>query len=182
MITVVFYHGRETYDGCRDLHSMLNLDQDSERYREWISNYSLNLVTLPEIREERLHTGLRELVGVMKRSADKQELRKYCEENKDRFLKLDEETIDVMAVMINQENLVDFKREEGGIDMCKALEDIRQEGMEEGIKEGMAQGIGMLIETCQDFGAEREATVSRVAEKCGLEKKEAEALVEKYWR
>ena len=80
-------------------------------------------------------TGLKQLFGVMKRSEDKKALREYIEENADEFSHLDEETFDVMSVMVNQKYLVKYKEscksERGEMDMCKAIEDIREEGREE---------------------------------------------------
>ena len=57
---------------------------------------------------------------------------------------LDEETFDVMSVMVNQKDLVKYKEscktEEGEIDMCRAIEGIREEGRAEGESK-----LGLLI-------------------------------------
>ena len=77
VVTVVFYHGAEEYDGCRTMHDMLNFEKKSEIFRRYIPDYHMNLVTLNDLREEDFHTGLREFIGFLKRSQNKEELQKY---------------------------------------------------------------------------------------------------------
>lgn len=85
--TVVFYHGLEEYDGCLDLQ------------------------------EDRFRTGLRELIGVMKRSKNRDALCRYCEENEARFRELDEDTVEAIGVMINYPNLNGYRNERGEMNM-----------------------------------------------------------------
>ena len=78
VITIVFYHGTEEYDGCRTLHNMLSLGRENEIFRQYISNYHINLIALKELDEENFQTGVRELVGILKRHKSKEALQKYC--------------------------------------------------------------------------------------------------------
>ena len=59
--------------------------------------------------------------------------------------------------------------------MCKALEDLYQDGIECGIEQG-------AVEVYQEVGFSKEETIERVQKKfsCAVEK--AEAVVEKYWK
>ena len=145
VITTTFYHGLEEYDGCRDLHGMLKLEKEHEDYLDLIPNYPLNLITLKDIQKGNLKTGLREVVGVMKRSRNKDELLKYYQENQERFHQLDDETIDTIGVLINQKDLIKYRDENGGVNMCKAFEDVKNEGMDLAIniirlfKQGMSE-------------------------------------------
>jgi hypothetical protein len=146
VITTVFYHGEAEYDGCRDLHGMLHWTKEQEKYKSFVANYPLRLVTLKEIQEECFRTGLRELVGVMKRSGDREKLLQYWEENRERFDGLDDETIETMGILIHQPDLKNYRKEKGGLDMCKAFEDVKQEGKREGKLEGKADDIQLLLE------------------------------------
>ena len=74
--------------------------------------------------------------------------------------------------------------------MCKALEDLYNDGIECGIEQGIEQGIkcGMelgivrgMIETLKDLGIEKNHVIVRVMEKFGITQEEAENNVEKYW-
>lgn len=123
------------------------------KYKHMISNCHMNLITLQDIDETKLTTGLRELIGVMKRSGNKEALYAYCKENEERFFRLDEETIDTIQVMLNQENILKYKEKKGGIDMCKAFDDMRTEGKIEGQASAVVvllERLGMLSETLRN--------------------------------
>lgn len=61
----------------------------------------------------------------------------------------------------------------GGMDMCKALEDLYAEGIE--------QGVQALIEMCKEFGCSQEDTRKRLLEKILITEECAEIYMEKYW-
>ena len=48
--------------------------------------------------------------------------------------------------------------------------------------QGKQQGIRALIETCRDFGASREETLSKVAEKFSLSSADAEKHMREFWK
>lgn len=144
VMTVVFYHGMQPYDGCKDLHGMIHWNQENRKYQPFVENYRMNLLTLKDIREENFHTGLRELIGTMKCSGDKKALLDYCIENEERLKDLDEETYDTICVMIGRKELLSRKRDvensKGGFNMCKAIEDIKKEELQKGRREGLKKG------------------------------------------
>ena len=78
-------------------------------FRKYTANYRINLVTLADLQEERFETGLREVIGMMKRGRDKDAMREYCRKNEERFRRLDEETYDVISVMIHHRKLEERK-------------------------------------------------------------------------
>jgi len=148
LITVALYCGNETYDGCNDLSDMLQLSQTEAEYREWINGYPLRIVVLQELPEEYFQTGLREVIGVLKRSTDKNALLEYYQNNIDRFAKLDDLAIETIGVMIGNTNLIAYKQKQGGLDMCKAFDDVRAEGKIEGIVEGEERYARLAKELC----------------------------------
>lgn len=133
MITVALYCGNEKYDGCNDLLDVLKSDQIDAEYRKWIVGYPLHIIILQNLNEECFQTGLRELIGVMKRSSDKNVLLEYYYENRERFAQLDDFTIETIGIMIGNKHLINFKQEQGGLDMCKAFDDAKEEGKMEGL-------------------------------------------------
>ena len=144
VITIVFYHGKKPYDGCRKLHDMLDLNQENEEFIKYVADYKMNLVTLQDMKEEVFRTGLREVTGIMKRSEDKEELISYCRRNEKRLRRLDSDAFDTVSVMINQKDLLKYKEEaadkKGEADMCKAIMEMVEEGKTEGKIEGIRQG------------------------------------------
>lgn len=70
-------------------------------------------------------------------------MKAYYLEHKERFRQLDDISINVMGVLIGKRTLKFFPQEEGGLDMCKAFEDEREEGRAEG-------KINALVELVKD--------------------------------
>lgn len=64
------------------------------------------------------------------------------------------------------------------VDMCKALEDLYNEGIERGMKLGVVKGV---VETLYDFGIEKDAAIQRVMQKFEISREQAEKAVESYW-
>ena len=91
---------------------------------------------------------------------------------------MDEETYQAIREFLHSERILkgQIKKEEGKetVDMCKALEDLYNDGIEQGIVRGM-------IERLRDRGRERNHAIVRVREKFGITQEEAENDVEKYW-
>ena len=136
VVTIVFYHGKNDYGGCKSLYDMLDFKGEGDIFKRYVADYQMNLVTLKDLDEEVFETGLRELVAVIKRSEDKEALWKYCQENKERISQLDEVTFDTISTMINQKDIIKFKseiKEERGYNMCKAIEDMMADSRNEGI-------------------------------------------------
>ena len=68
-------------------------------------------------------------------------------------------------------------RKEGTVNMCKALEDLYQSGVDS----GMEMGIQALVETCRELGHTREVTEKKVGEKFTVSREKVRECMEKYW-
>ena len=79
---------------------------------------------------------------------DKRRLLEYTKEQNEYFEKLDSETLQAMAVLLNTEKLFLQMNERKGAEgnMCQALEEYYQDGVQEGIEKGIEQGIEKGIE------------------------------------
>ena len=73
----------------------------------------------------------------IKYSQDKQKLQKLLDENS-QFHYLDRDTANLINVLTN--STLTFTEGNGGIDMCKAIMDIRADGVSEGRAEGVTAG------------------------------------------
>lgn len=176
-ITFVFYHGNKIYDGCTDLHDMLDLKGIGEEYRHLIPNYKMNLITLDDIDENQLHTGMREVIGAMKHSKNRDDFTSYMRANEERFERMDRETFDTISVMIGQEDLIQRRKEtgeEGVYDMCQAIEEMKEEVREE--------GIHALVKTCKKFRVPMKDIIAEIVEQYAIPISEATEKVEKYWQ
>lgn len=110
------------------------------------------------------------------------------------FRNVDEETYQVMREFLHSEKMLkeNVERMEGKetVDMCKALEELYNDGVEQGIEQGRKQGIeqgiecGMFrgtIEIMKEFGISMEEAIERISKKFAVTKEQAEKEVEKYW-
>lgn len=91
-------------------------------------------------------TGLRRLFELLPYAADKKAMMAYVRENPSHFDNLDEESCEMMAAFLGcsalgEEKRLAYRNQKGGYDMCTALEDLKQEGIEIGEKIGEKRGI-----------------------------------------
>jgi len=161
VITLTMFFGAEEWDGPRRLHDMLATQK--EEILEYVQDYRLNLITPAAMSEGefgKLRTSLREVLEYIKYSKDREKLREVVEQN-ERYrnlereaaavinavtrskLKLEEEKekIDMCkAIDDMRQECIEQGRAEARRDMCKAIDDMRQESLEQGLKQGRAEG------------------------------------------
>ena len=78
------------------------------------------------------------------------------------------------------------QNEDGGINMCGAVDQMIAEGMERGMERGLAQGtergIKNLIEVCQELGTSYDNVQFQVEMKYNLNQEEAGKYMKQYWK
>ena len=84
------------------------------------------------------------------------------------------------------ERLLELKEnvqnEDGGINMCGAVDQMIAEGMECGLAQGTERGIKNLIEVCQKLGNSYDNVQFQVEMKYNLSQKESERYMKQYWK
>ena len=75
------------------------------------------------------------------------------------------------------DHALELEQKGGQINMCNALEELRQEGVEEGRKEG----IRATVRTCRNFNISEADTVRNIMNEFSLSQEEAVNYVKKYW-
>lgn len=150
VITVVFYYGsKEGWDGKEELHGLLGLDRKEYVFlKKYVPNYKINLIDPRKLEDlECFQTDLKQIFGMLRYSDDKEEMIKYVKKHQQFFSQIDEDSYNAARVMLGSERSLkpvkELKKDEstGGVDMCKALEDLYQEGVEKGLSEGWSQGL-----------------------------------------
>ena len=189
VITLVFYYGIEPWDASTDLYGMFQWGEEertNQILKKYISNYSINLIDANKIDNlKRFHTDLQEILGVLQCRGDKEKLLEYINERADYFQNVDEETYHFMRVALHSERLlketVERNKGEDGVNMCKALEDLYNDGVECGIERGIEQGIEGMVKICRSFKMEKEDAMQRIMDELKISREKAEKGVEKYW-
>ena len=98
------------------------------------------------------------------------------------FQNVDADTYRAAREMLHAGGVMESMREEkdrkeGTVNMCKALEDLYQSGVDS----GMEMGIQALVEICRELGQTREVTEKKVGEKFTVSREKVRECMEKYW-
>lgn len=190
VITIVFYYGEEKWDGKRDLHGLLGIKKSEYKLlRKFIPNYRINLIDPRELEDlSCFGEDLQMVFGLLQYRKEKTLLKNYMEEHREYFQDVDVETANAVKVMIGSGKFMKetVRNESGGVNMCQALEELYQDGVDEGIEQGIEQGIKQgirgMIEGFKEIGVSREDTAAKIKEKFGLETESVEKYMEEYWK
>ena len=98
---------------------------------------------------------------------------------------IEEDTYDVMWNFLDKRMLElkeNVQNEDGGINMCGAVDQMIAEGMERGLAQGTERGIKNLIEVCQELGTSYDNVQFQVEMKYNLNQEEAGKYMKQYWK
>lgn len=137
VITITLYWGADKWDGPRTLHDML--DHSDETLIKFILDYHINLVVPEEIDDfKKFRTTLGEVLEAIKVSNDKEQMRQLIFSNP-AFQKMDNESVAAINTFLGTN--IPLNKNEEVTDMCKAWDDLMNEGIEKGIEKGIKKGI-----------------------------------------
>ena len=113
--------------------------------QKYVQNYRINLIDAGNLKNlERFQTDLQEIFGMIQCKGSKEKLIEYLREKESYFRNVDEETYQAIREFLHSERILkgQIKKEEGKetVDMCKALEDLYNDGIERGMEQGIEQG------------------------------------------
>ena len=160
VVSLVIYYGKEPWDGARDLYELLDLSMIPGEMQKLINHYPIHILEVRQFEHtERFQTDVREVFEFIRSADDKEKLKEFVELRKDRLANLPEDACDVITAIANTKGIplkgVQYRNEEGGIDMCKALEDWRKEIEEESLQRGQQQGIQQGIQQGMEQGIQQ---------------------------
>lgn len=186
VITLVFYYDLKAWDGSLDLYGMFHLEEwetEKDALQSYVPNYRINLVDAGNVGDvERFQTDLQEVFGLLKCRGQQEELQKYMYEHEEYFRNIDQESYRAVREFLHSEKLlkanVKSEEEKETVDMCKALDDLYNSGIERGIE----CGIQALIEAFQELGKVKAEAAAKVEEKFSVTIEVANTYVEKYWK
>ena len=113
--------------------------------QKYVQNYRINSIDVGNLKNlERFQTDLQEIFGMIQCKGSKEKLIEYLREKESYFRNVDEETYQAIREFLHSERILkgQIKKEEGKetVDMCKALEDLYNDGIERGMEQGIEQG------------------------------------------
>ena len=143
VITITVYWGSGAWDGARCLHEMLDVP-DKELLR-FISNYKMNLIVPDEITDfNKFQTELGTVFEICQCANDKEKFLNLVESRRKEGFFLGREAVEMLNECVN----VGIKLSEAKgdvVDMCKAVEDLKNEFKAEGRAEGELRMLISLV-------------------------------------
>lgn len=148
-----------------------------------VSDYKMNLLQIRDSGSLRFHDSDVDTVFDVSRSIYERNYDKINTVYRNRFIS--SELGVVIGAITESQELIDHalasEGKGGQVNMCSALEELKQEGMQEGIQQGMQQGIVANIRTCKNFKISKEAAVKNIMKEFALSEEEANEYMKKYW-
>ena len=178
MITLVIHFGAEEWDGPLSLHEMMST-RDMELL-SFVENYRIHLIDPAKLTEEQLDhfsTSLKEVMGYIKYSKNKEQLLKFLHTDTHRSIEMN--AVRVIKTITNTP--IEVSEEEEEIEMCKAIEDLIAESEARGRAEGETRGEAKgMIEICLDMSFSKEDILKKLQEKLNISLQQAGEYFEMY--
>ena len=178
VITLVIHFGAEEWDGPLSLHEMMST-RDMELL-SFVENYRIHLIDPAKLTEEQLNqfsTSLKEVMGYIKYSKNKEELLKFLQTDTHRSIEMN--AVRVIKTITNTP--IEVSEEEEEIEMCKAIEDLIAESEARGRAEGETRGEAKgMIEICLDMSFSKEDILKKLQEKLNISLQQAGEYFEMY--
>lgn len=146
VITLILYFGEEEWDRPVRLHDMLAFPEGDTRIKTLVPDYPIHVISVRRngsagMDISLLHTELRQVFGFLQYQEDKEELKRYVEENRTVFSRLSSNAALFLAASAHETRLLKgLNREEEHYDMCRALDEWYADGVSEGEKIGEKRG------------------------------------------
>ena len=187
IISLVFYYGSKPWDGPVDLYDMFQLEgtkEENEILEKYLPNYKINLVDAERLEDvEKFSNDLQVILTMLRYRDSKEELTDYINENKKFFQNVDYETSQAMKAFLNMKQIPsETEQKEEMVDMCKAIQEMYDDGVKDGIQKGVERGIAAVIRTCRNLNVSEEDTLNNVQREYELSMEEAKKYLETYWR
>lgn len=138
VITLVIYFGASEWDGPMSIHEMLNTaDQTLLRF---VPDYRINLIAPMQVPDKdfvKFSTDFRDVMEFVKCSKDEEKLDQLTEGN-ERFTQMNPETAELINLITDSKLKLTVK--EGTVDMCQAIQQMREHSEAVGVAKGLAEG------------------------------------------
>lgn len=159
IVTIVILFQDQPWDGPTSLYEMLE-DTDEEILR-YVQDYKIHLIApgnMDESEFEKFHSSMREVMGFIKYSRDKEQMKRLIQKDENRFHHMEREAIQLINLITGTD--IRMENDEEVVDMCKAWSDMAAEereigyasGKEEGKAEGQRENKQRVIENMLKMG------------------------------
>jgi hypothetical protein len=144
VMTVVVYFGSEMWDGPMCLSEMYT-DCDAELLK-YVADYRINLITPMNLTDHEIdgfQTGMREIMRYIKYSNDRKAIDSILKTDR-RFKSVERRAVEIINAATNSK--IKFEQGKETVDMCLAIQEMREESRNEGRIEGILAFIQDKVE------------------------------------
>ncbi len=163
--TIVVYWGEKEWDGAKSLRELIDLPIEDEELRQEmlkrIPDYRIQVYDLNKENDfTAFQTSVKTVFEFYNTRKNKDELRNYMNIHREEVEELDYESKFFLATMLGQKKLRkkllknETKQEEGS--MCKAIDDMIEEGIQQGIEKDRAEAEQKISELKEELAKEKE--------------------------
>ena len=145
VVTLVVHFGPGPWEGATSLHAMLG--ECDRGLLSHVPDYRMNLVSPASMEEgdfRRFETELGLVLGYIRYSGDKRGLVDYVR-GEARFRSVGAQSVELINALTDSR--LEVPRGEERVDMCKAIEDMREDARNEGARENLVRNVRSLMES-----------------------------------
>ena len=144
IITIVILFQDQTWNGPKSIHEMLNTTDPA--VLKYVQDYKIHVIAPADMTEDELRkfqSSMREVMNFIKYSKDKRKLAQIMQADEERFKHMEREAVQLLNLVTGAE--MEMDEEEEVVNMCKAIQDMREEERELGKQEGRQQVIRNML-------------------------------------
>ena len=152
IITTVMFWG-DHWDGPTRLIDMMDLgdEEEAEILKEYLPDFRIRVVNVKEFENPDVFDScLQHIFSLVKYKKDKGKFFEYLQGHREEMKKMDKYELEALKMMIGGEKQlarIQLNKEEGGDDVCQAIEELIEDGRIEGRLKGRLEGrMQLLIE------------------------------------
>lgn len=180
VITIVMYWGSDRWEGAESLQDIIDFGEDAElaeQMRALTPIYPLHILNLSEQKDSQcFKSELKTLFALYVRRNDKEEFKAYLNTH-DECKRIDEETCQALGILTGSARLSGMmfrnNKDEEEIDMCRAIEEL----IEEGKADGIAEGITAMVAGMKKLHISSQQICEIIVEQCGMTKEQAQKYI-----
>ena len=144
IITIVILFQDQTWNGPKSIHEMLNTTDPA--VLKYVQDYKIHVIAPADMTEDELRkfqSSMREVLNFIKYSKDKRKLAQIMQADAERFKHMEREAVQLLNLVTGAEMEMDEEKEV--VNMCKAIQDMREEERELGWQENKRQTIRNML-------------------------------------
>ena len=140
VITIVILYSSEPWDGPTSLYDML-ATKDPEILK-YVQDYHIHLIAPGNMTDQQIqcfHSSMRKVLNFIKYAKDKEKMKEIMSKENSDFYHVDRATAQFIKEMTGVN--IEIQEDKEDVNMCKAWEDMRNEGIQLGEQRGLQRGL-----------------------------------------